>query len=83
MTKQEIAQKHGFIQGMSIHSNTAKIEECLYVAMEEYAQQQVKLFAIPVVMESCKHAWHHNGAKGNQDTWKCCKCDIVHIGNLP
>jgi len=52
MTKQEIAQKHGFIQGMSIHSNTAKIEECLYAAMEEYVQQQVKLFAIPVVSES-------------------------------
>ncbi len=43
MTKEEIAQKYGFIQGVSIHSTTIQIEENLYAAMEEYAQQPVEL----------------------------------------
>ncbi len=41
-TKQQVAENHGIINGMSIYSNTETIEKELYEAMEEYAQQQVK-----------------------------------------
>ncbi len=40
MTKKEIAEKHGFINGMSLYSNTETIEQKLYEAMQEYADQE-------------------------------------------
>ena len=42
MTKEEIAQKCGFINGMSIFSNAEVIEQKLYLAMEMYAVQEIK-----------------------------------------
>ena len=39
-TKEEILSKHGFIDGVSIHSFTHIAREKLYAAMEEYTSQQ-------------------------------------------
>lgn len=72
MTKKEIAEKHGFINGMSLYSNTETIEQKLYEAMQEYADQEQLLIQRVSVMSE-----HHCG---NQLTDKelfhdhCLKC---------
>ena len=43
MTKKEIAEKHGFINGMSLYSNIETIEQKLHEAMQEYAKQQLAI----------------------------------------
>ena len=51
MTKEEIARKHGFINGISFYSKTTAIENNLYKAMQEYADQQLKLCEVGVSLE--------------------------------
>ena len=41
-TPEEISQKNGFYRGMSIYSDPKVIEEHLYKAMLEFAQQAVE-----------------------------------------
>ena len=66
MTKKEIAEKNGFIGGFSIFSNAEVIEQKLYQAMQEYADQQLRLHVVgsnemALPTKECVGDWYKEG----------------------
>ena len=62
-TAKAVAEKHGFINGSSIHSRSDLAEESLYAAMEEYAEHKSNANLIEAALEMLKALQgvvHHN-----------------------
>lgn len=83
-TAKQIARKHGFVNGFSIHSRTDLIEKSFYAAMEEYADQfknlpesKTESFITPVSGSVCGHDFKPCDHPAISEFDKCTKCGKI------